>query len=104
MRQSESRLRGHAHGFHQTLYAEVQRWNRLRHPHIQRILGIWYPYTSRDSVFAVISKGIKRGDIIAYIKSNPTYDRVQAVGVLSTCQAPFVMLKTLRVRIVVGNW
>jgi hypothetical protein len=88
-----TRLRSHTHGFHQTLYAEVQRWNRLRHPHIQRVLGIWYPYTSRDSVFAVVSKGIKRGDIIAYIKSHSTYDRVQAVSVLSTYQATLSCLR-----------
>lgn len=67
-------------GRSQTLYREVQKWNRLRHPNLQRVLGIWYPYSSRDGVFSLVSKGIKRGDIMAYIKVNPKYDRIQGVS------------------------
>lgn len=66
--------------FSQTLYKEVQKWNRLRHPNLQRVLGIWFPYSSREGVFSLVSKGIKRGDIMTYIKENPKYDRVQGVS------------------------
>ncbi|KAF9518530.1 hypothetical protein BS47DRAFT_260685 [Hydnum rufescens UP504] len=60
----------------QTLYNAVQRWNRLRHPNLQRILGVWYPPNARDSVFSIVSKGIKLGDAIQYISSNPSVDRI----------------------------
>jgi hypothetical protein len=63
----------------QTLYSAVQRWNRLRHPNLQRILGVWYPPNARDGVFSIVSKGIKYGDAIQYISSNPSVDRIHLV-------------------------